>query len=45
MTTILPYVYGFIGGAAAVGVWWWWIGHKAKARALLEAAQQAAKKL
>lgn len=45
MSAILPYVYGFIGGAACVGAWWWWIGHRAKIRALEQAALSAAKKM
>ncbi len=43
MTNFLPYVGCFLGGAACVGAWWWWIGHKAKVRALEQAALVAAK--
>jgi hypothetical protein len=49
MANILSYIEGGMVGAALVGAWWWWINHKAKARAMLmtaeQAAQQVAKKL
>jgi hypothetical protein len=45
MTAFLPYVYGFIGGAIVVAGWWWWIGHRAKVKALEQAALAAAKKV
>lgn len=44
MATILPYVIGFVVGAACVGLWWFWIGHKAKVRALAALTQQTAQK-
>ena len=44
MTAYLPYVEGFIAGAAIVGAWWLWIGHKAKIRAAEQAALAAATK-
>jgi hypothetical protein len=45
MNNIVPYVICFAAGAALVGAWWWWINHRAKARALLQGAEQVAKKL
>jgi len=45
MATFLPYVYGFVAGAACVAGWWWWIGHRAKARALIDTAEKAAQQL
>lgn len=45
MANFLPYLEGFIVGAACVGAWWFWIGHRARVRALEQAALAAAKKL
>ncbi len=45
MAAMLPYLYGFMGGAAGVALWWWWIGHRAKVKALEQAALAAAKKI
>jgi len=44
MSSILPYVIGFVVGAACVGGWWFWINYRAKVRAIVATAQQAAQK-
>lgn len=45
MATYLPYVYGFVAGAACMGLWWWWINHRAKARAALQTVEQVAQQI
>lgn len=45
MANLIPYVICFAGGGAVVGGWWWWINHKAKVKALEQAALAAAKKV
>lgn len=45
MANFLPFVEGFVAGAALVAAWWWWIGHRAKAKALITTAEQAAQQL
>ena len=45
MTNLETFVIGVAVGAAAVGAWWWWIGHRAKAKAIVAAAEGVAKKL
>jgi len=44
MSSILSHAIAFLAGAGCVSGWWWWIGHRAKVRALVAEAQQAAQK-
>lgn len=45
LATMMPYAIGIAIGAAGMGGWWFWINHRAKVRALEQAALAVAKKV